>query len=220
MAVKELFPGVYKIGNRIATLNMVSGRRAYTEELMQENGKEYRNWNPYRSKLSAAIINGLKHFEIKSSSSVMYLGAATGTTPSHVSDIIGKKGMMYCIELSERNMRNLLQLCAYRENMLPILSDARKVESYADLVGSCDVMYQDISSRDQANVLLANSIFLKPKGYAYFIIKSQSIDISKKPVDVFKNELELLSDTFTVIEKVELEPYDKMHMFAVLQKKR
>jgi fibrillarin-like pre-rRNA processing protein len=218
MQLKKLFEGVYLIDNKLATANIAKGRKVYGEELISEGGTEYRLWNPYRSKLSAAIINGIKEMRISAGSKVLYLGAATGTTVSHVSDIVAGNGEVYAVELSERNLRELLKLCESRKNVLPILSDARETDNYNDVVPLCDVMYQDISAKNQAAILLANSKFLKKDGYAYFIIKSQSIDISKNPKDVYKKELELLKEDFELVESTSLEPYDSMHLFAVLKK--
>lgn len=220
MSAKELFKGVYMLGNRLATVNSSKGRKVYGEELVVEDGVEYRLWTPYRSKLSAAILNGIKRMSISPGSSVLYLGAATGTTTSHVSDIVGKDGSVYAVELSERNVRELIKLCESRNNILPILSDARETDNYKDVVGreSCDAIYQDISAKNQAAILLANSQFLKRDGYAYFVIKSQSIDISKSPKETYKNELAVLKDAFELVESTSLEPYDSMHLFAVLRK--
>lgn len=218
MAVKELFPGVYLLDNKLATINLARGRKVYNEELVTEKEIEYRLWNPYRSKLSAAILNGLKQMYITNGSGVLYLGAATGTTVSHVSDIVTNSGRVYAIELSERNVRNLLEVAESRKNIMPILADAGDIENYKGVIESCEFMYQDISARNQAEILLANSFFLKKGGYAYFAIKSQSIDISKKPKEVYKQELEKLKDEFELVESLSLEPYDSMHLFAVLKK--
>lgn len=219
MKIKELFPGVYSIEGKIATANLVKGKKVYSEDLFMIENVEYRSWTPYRSKLSAAIMNGLKHFEIKEGSSILYLGAATGTTPSHVSDIVGKEGKVFCVEISERSMRDLIILCQSRKNMLPILEDAREVAKYSEMIEECDVIYQDVSSPDQAAIMLKNSKLLKKGGYAYFVIKSQSIDISKPPKEVFKETLAKLEDNFEILEKISLEPFDSAHLFVVLQKK-
>ena len=216
---KEIFEGIFSINGKLATENLVRGSKAYTEELVEVGAKEYRLWNPYRSKLSAAIMNGLKNVNIKHGSKVLYLGAATGTTASHVSDIVRNSGVVYCIELSSRNMRQLLTVCEKRKNMLPILGDARETDKYAEYVGKCDIIYQDVSARDQSGILLENSKFLKEGGYAYFIIKSQSIDVSKKPSEVFDIELSKVSSAYDIVEKVGIEPYDELHMFAVLRKR-
>jgi len=219
LKIKELFEGVYQIDGKLATVNLCRGRKVYNEELIVDNGIEYRLWTPYRSKLSAAIINGIKCMKIAKGSSVLYLGAATGTTVSHVSDIVGSEGSIYAVELSERNARELIRLCESRKNILPILSDARNIKNYADSIETCDIIYQDISARNQAEILLANSVFLKKGGYVYFVIKSQSIDISRSPKETYKKELKLLEDGFELVESTSLEPYDSMHLFAILKKR-
>jgi len=217
MALKRLFENVYLLDGKLATPNLKKGKRVYGEELVAVEGEEYRLWNPYRSKLAAAILNGLKEMSIKEGSDVLYVGAATGTTVSHVSDIV-KGGSVYAVELAERNMRNLLELCDIRDNIMPILSDARRIENYDATVGTVDALYQDVSAKEQAAILLANSKFLKKGGIAYFIIKSQSIDISKRPQEVYEQELKILEGSFRIEERISLEPYDSMHLFAVLRK--
>lgn len=216
--IKELFEGVYSIDGKIATVNLSKGVKVYGEELIRDRSIEYRLWNPYRSKLAAAMLKGLKEFRIKRNSRVLYLGAATGTTASHVSDIAAE-GEVFCVEFSERNMRELIKVCESRKNMMPILSDANNVEEYEDLIKECDIIYQDVSTRDQSGMLKKNSTILKHGSYTYFIIKSQSIDIAKRPELIFKEELSNLSEIFEVKEKIDLEPYDSLHLFSVLVKK-
>ncbi len=216
---RRIFEGVYKLDRKLATLNLVKGNKVYDEELVEHGGKEYRLWNPYRSKLAAAIMNGLKELEIKPGSKVLYLGASTGTTSSHVSDIVGEKGLVYCVEISERSMRELVKACEARRNMLPLLKDARDAEDYRDDVEVCDVIYQDIAARDQADILNRNSALLKKGGLAYVAIKSQSIDVVRRPQEVFKEFLDEVSKNYEVLEKIGIEPYTRMHLFAVLKKK-
>jgi fibrillarin-like pre-rRNA processing protein len=216
----KVFEGVFSIDGRIATVNLDRGRKVYNEMLTEIGGKEYRFWNPYRSKLSAAILKGLKNFHIKADSKVLYLGAATGTTVSHVSDI-ARDGRIYAVEFSERNMRELIKVCERRKNILPILEDARYTERYEQYIEGvkCDVIYQDVASKEQADILLKNAKFLKKGGYAYFVIKSQSIDISRKPEEVYKEALDKVGGDFEVLERIGIEPYDSMHMFSVLRKR-
>ncbi len=218
---KEVFPGVYSIDGRLATRNLVKGRSVYGENLVTVDKTEYRMWTPYRSKLAAAVMNKLRTFAFKEGSSVLYLGASNGTTPSHVSDIIGKKGRLFGVEISERSMRDFVALCEKRENMLPLLADARRIESYSGVVGkgSCDIIYQDVSAKEQAEILEKNAVFLKKGGYAYLAIKSQSIDISREPKEVYKEVLHYLENTFEILEQLSLEPYDSAHLFAVLRKR-
>ena len=216
--IKKIFDGVFLVDGKLATMNLDIGRNVYGEEIIEKDGVEYRLWNPYRSKLGAAISKGMKRMEIKRGSRVLYLGAATGTTCSHVSDIIGEKGILYCVEISERNVRDLLRVCGRRSNMLPIFNDARNVEEYGEDVGSADVIYQDIAARDQAEILLENCKLIKKGGYAYVAIKSQSIDVSRRPSEVYKEFLDKVSKRFSLLESIDIMPYDKMHLFVVLQK--
>jgi len=218
MRFERISDGVYSVGGRLATRNLKPGRKVYGEELVKYKEEEYRMWNPYRSKLAAAIIKGMQNIEMKAGSKVLYLGAATGTTASHVSDIIGRSGMLFGVEISERNMREFVKLCETRENMLPLLADASHPETYSESVGKCDVIYQDVAVKSQAGIMLKNSPMLKKGGYAYFVIKSQSVDVSRDPQDVFREELGKLEGEFEVLERIDIEPYDSLHMFAVLRK--
>lgn len=219
MQINRLFDGVYKIDGKLATRNLAKGTRVYGEELVRHEGAEYRMWNPYRSKLAAAIINGLKEMGIKQGSRVLYLGAATGTTCSHVSDIVGNGGIVCCVEIAERSMRELLKVCETRSNMLPVLHDARDIGAYASEVEEYDVIYQDIAARDQADILAANTPLLKKGGLAYVAIKSQSIDVTKRPELVYKDFMESVEKEYRVLQTLPLTPFTRMHLFAALQKR-
>ncbi|PON74099.1 Fibrillarin [Parasponia andersonii] len=78
----------------LVTKNLVPGEAVYGEKrvsVQNEDGSkiEYRVWNPFRSKLAAAILGGVDEIWIKPGARVLYLGAASGTTVSHVSDVVG-----------------------------------------------------------------------------------------------------------------------------------
>lgn len=78
----------------LVTLNLVPGSEVYGEKRISvegENGEkvEYRVWNPFRSKLAAAILGGVDQIHMRPGSKVLYLGAASGTTVSHVADLVG-----------------------------------------------------------------------------------------------------------------------------------
>jgi len=97
------------------TRSFVPGESVYNEKRVsvtdKDNNKiEYRVWNPYRSKLAATIIGGVEDIYIKPGSKVLYLGAASGTTVSHVSDIVGKEGIVYAVEFSHRSGRDLVNM--------------------------------------------------------------------------------------------------------------
>ena len=165
----------------LATRNLVRGFKVHGERLFTENDVEYREWEPSQSKLGAAVINGLKELPIKRGSSVLYLGAANGATASFVSDIVGNKGVVYCVEISQRSMRDLIFVCEKRENMLPILADARMPQNYfEDVGGNVDVIFEDVADPEQARIMNENGRkFLKKGGIALIAVKARCIDAGR-----------------------------------------
>jgi fibrillarin-like pre-rRNA processing protein len=198
------------------------GRCVYGERLLRYAGVEYRVWDAFRSKLAAAIFNGVKNVPIKPGHAVLYLGAASGTTASHVSDIVGEKGHVYCVEFASRSIRELVNnVCVHRLNMSPILEDARLPEKYKMLVqGKVDDIYCDVAQPEQAKILADNADkFLKDSGWAMLAVKAQSIDVTKEPKEVYQSEVKILKKRgFGIKEVVLLEPYDKAHAMIVAQK--
>ncbi|MFA6328663.1 MAG: fibrillarin-like rRNA/tRNA 2'-O-methyltransferase [Candidatus Micrarchaeia archaeon] len=222
MNVEERFPGVYLVDGRLATRSMAPGFRVYGERLVDAGGVEYRQWDLFRSKLAAAMHKGLKEMHIAPGSTVLYLGASTGTTPSHVSDVVGKDGTVFCVEFAQRSMRELLTVCERRENMLPIMGDARQPHEYADMLGSAkvDVIYQDVAQPDQADIFIKNSkMFLKSGGWGMIAIKSQSIDVTRQPRKVFEEFVAHVGSEIEVADQIELSPYDLEHLFITGKKK-
>jgi fibrillarin-like pre-rRNA processing protein len=214
--IEELFHGVYRIDSEIATLNLTPGRRVYGERLVRHAGREYRLWNPYRSKLAAAIHLGLRQLPLRWDTKVLYLGAAQGTTASHVSDI-AREGVVYCVELSPRAMQSLLSIAEARENLIPILASASKPESYCYLLEKVDLVYQDIAQAEQTEILLRNlRAYLREGGYFVHVIKARSIDVAAEPGEVFERELEKLTGAGArVLQALRLEPYEKDHLFVL-----
>lgn len=205
------------------TKNLVPGKSVYGEKLISIDGVEYREWVASRSKLAAAILNGLKDIYIKSSTKVLYLGAASGTTVSHVSDIVGTNGLVYAIEFSERVIRKLLRLCEERKNIVPIFADARKPDDYY-WVEIVDVVYVDLSDPQEVEIGIRNAKeFLKDDGWLLIAVKSQSIDVAKEPKKVYEEaKVTLKNNGFSVKSMIDLEPYEKKHTFIVasLQSRR
>jgi fibrillarin-like pre-rRNA processing protein len=220
------FAGIYNLtledgSQRLATKNLSPGRNVYGERLIKYEGTEYRVWDAFRSKLAGAIFKGLETVPIKPNHSVLYLGAASGTTASHVSDIIGEKGHVYCVEFASRSIRDLVDhVCPYRTNMSPILEDARFPEKYAMFIrGKVDDIYCDIAQPEQAKVLADNAKhFLKESGWVMLAVKAQSIDVTKEPSQVYEQEVRVLKrQGFRIEQVVHLEPYDKAHAMIVAQ---
>lgn len=199
---------------QIATQNLVKGIDVYGEKLVKYEGEEYRVWDPFRSKLAAALQNGLTDLPIMNKSKVMYIGASTGTTVSHISDIIGINGLVFAIESSSRVARELLEnLASKRENIVPILEDARKPRSYFSVFGTVDVLYCDIAQPDQTEIAVANClIYLKPSGTLLLVVKTRSINVLLNPKTVIAQEAKKLENSkFSIKQIIDLEPYDKDH---------
>lgn len=162
----------------LVTLNLVPGEAVYGEKRIsveQENGAEkieYRVWNPFRSKLGAAILGGVENIHIRPGMKVLYLGAASGTTVSHVSDIVGPEGRVYAVEFSHRSGRDLLGVAQKRSNIVPIIEDARHPHKYRMLVSMVDTIFADVAQPDQARIVLLNAqYFLKIGGHVVISIK-------------------------------------------------
>lgn len=217
--MKEIFNGVFRVGKNIYTKNLTPGSRVYGEKLFVSAGVEYREWDPTRSKLSAAILNGLTTLPIRSGSVILYLGISAGTTASHISDIIGKDGLIYGVEFAERMMRELIPVSEKRKNIIPILADARKVEEYS-WIEKTDLIYVDVADPQEMEIFIRNAkMFLKPNGFGMIAIKSQSIDVTKSPEVIYKQEINKLKKAgFAVEEQIELSPYQGDHAFVLVKK--
>jgi len=217
MQLTEVFQGVYSFDGQLATKNLAPGVRVYTERLFTAQGGEYREWDIYKSKLAGAIKKGLIELPIKPNSLVLYLGASTGTTPSHVSDIVGEEGGVFAVEFAQRSMRELLRLCESRPNVLPIFADANQPQLYKEHLNNekVDVLYQDVAQPNQSEILIKNAkAYLKSGGHAMLCIKSQSIDVTATPESSYKKVIAHLEQNgFTTLQTLILDPYDKDHMF-------
>lgn len=202
---------------RLATINYVEGNQVYGEKLYKKSGVEYRVWDPFRSKLAAALTIGLDVFPIKPEAKVLYLGASTGTTVSHISDIVGHKGIVFAVEHASRVARDFLDRVAnFRKNVVPILQDARHPDQYFSVYGKVDVVYSDIAQPDQTEIAIENCrMFLKDGGYLFMVIKTRSIDVTKSPKKIIDEEIRKLEVGFTVVQCMDLMPYDKDHALVV-----
>jgi len=216
--MKELFPGIFLVDDKLVVGNSIPGFRPFDEDLIKLRNREYRVWNPRRSKLAAAIMKGIKQVPITKGSKVLYLGAAHGMTPSFIANIIGEKGIVYAIEFSERCFNDLIPLCNNYTNIIPILADSRKPELYY-WIEKVDVVYVDVAQPDETEIAIRNcKEFLKSKGYLMLAVKSRSIDVTKSPNKIYKEEIAKLKD-FKIIDWKTLDPLEKAHAFIVARSK-
>nr|AIF25218.1 fibrillarin (flpA) [uncultured marine thaumarchaeote SAT1000_48_C08] len=202
---------------KLATENLVPKNQVYNEKLVKIKGTEYRIWNPFRSKLAATIMNGLRDFPFMQKSSVLYLGVSTGTTISHISDIVGQNGIIFGIEHTSRVARDFLdRVASHRKNIIPIIQDARKPQEYFSVFKKVDIVYVDIAQPDQTDIAINNcKMYLKSNGYLFLVIKTRSIDVTKDPNKVISNEIKKLESLFEIKQIINLQPYDKDHAIVI-----
>jgi len=206
----------------LVTKNLVPGESVYGEKRISTEDAdgaktEYRVWNPFRSKLAAAVLGGVDHIHIGPGSHLLYLGAASGTTVSHCADLVGPTGLVYAVEFSQRPGRDLVNMAKKRTNVIPIIEDARHPQKYRMLVGMCDVMFADVAQPDQARIFALNAqYFLKAGGKFVISIKANCIDSTVSAEAVFAREVKKLQeDGFKPAEQLTLEPYERDHAVVV-----
>ena len=205
----------------LVTRNMNPGKDVYGEKRISvgegENKVEYRVWNPFRSKIAAGVLGGLQNIHIGVGDKVLYLGAASGTTVSHVSDIVGPTGLVYAVEFSHRSGRDLINMAKTRPNVIPIVEDARHPLKYRMLVGMVDTVFADVAQPDQTRIVGLNaSYFLKTGGHFVISIKASCIDSTEVPEKVFAMEVDKMKkEKMKPKEQITLEPYERDHAIVV-----
>ena len=214
--MKEIQPGIFQRNDKIYTRNADPGEKVYGEGLIDQDNVEYRRWDAKRSKIGAAVQNGID-LGLEKNCFVLYLGAASGTTISHLSDILDE-GFILGVEYSDTVIRGLVELSERRDNIAPFLGDARKPEEYDEYVDEADMVFQDISQRDQAEIFLKNCReFLKPGGVGLLAVKARSISSSKDKDEIFDEVREKVSEEYDIVDETELDPYEKEHLVLKIE---
>ncbi len=208
---------VFSDRGRLYTVSACPGKRIYGERLFTISGTEYREWDPRRSKLSAYLTVGGRSFPFAKDSKVLYLGASSGTTPSHVADVC-PEGKVYCVEFAQRMFRELVGTCETRSNMMPILGDATKPDEYSMFTDSVDVVYQDVAQKMQAKILCDNMDAFNAE-YGMVAVKARSEDVTASPESVFRDaEAVIRSRGYKVLDSKPLDPYEKAHAMIVVKR--
>ncbi|MCK4758352.1 MAG: fibrillarin-like rRNA/tRNA 2'-O-methyltransferase [Thermoplasmata archaeon] len=200
------------------TRNLVAGISVYGESLKKISGEEYRFWDAKRSKLAAYLKRRGKVFPFDADTNLLYLGAASGTTVSHLSDLI-IHGKILAVEMSRIPFTKLLGLSEQRKNIIPVQADANQTGSYKFLVGQADVMYQDIAQKNQTEIFIRNSEMLKKGGTGFLAVKARCIDVSQAPEKIYGQCIDELEEAgFIILDKKDLGPYEKDHAMLVVEK--
>lgn len=200
------------------TRNLVEGISVYGESLKKIEGEEYRFWDGKRSKLAAYLKKRGKVFPFDAEANLLYLGAASGTTVSHLSDLI-THGKIFAVEVSRIPFTKLLGLSEQRKNIIPVQADANQTGSYKILVGQADVIYQDIAQKNQTEIFIRNSDMLKPGGVGFLAVKARCIDVSRAPEKIYGQCIDELEEAgFVILDNRDLGPYEKDHAMLVVEK--
>lgn len=220
MALRSAGPaGVYTDGAWLFTRNLVPGKTVYGEGLVREGGAEYRKWDATRSKLAAYLKRGGTVWPFRPTSAVLYLGAGSGTTVSHVSDLC-PEGNIVAVEISPRVFRDLVAVAETRPNVVPILADAAQPQTYRTHMTPVDVLYQDVAQRDQESIFLRNLEFLRPEGVGFLLVKARSVDVAARPGDVYARiRDELVKNGLEVLDLRELDPFERDHAVLVVRRR-
>jgi rRNA 2'-O-methyltransferase fibrillarin len=228
-------PGVFvaagKAGDEILTRSVAPGVSVYGEkrisaetEVTDEEGNkttdkiEYRYWNPFRSKLGAAVILGIENTYIKPGDTVLYLGAASGTSVSHVADMVGENGLVIAVEFAERPGVDLLNMCSKRSRVVPVIMDARKPDLYRQLVpGMVDCIFCDVAQPDPVRIVALNaSRYLKLGGGCLITIKASCIDSTIDPDKVYADQVNVCRQSgIKPKEQLDLGQFQRGHAMII-----
>ena len=208
---------VFTDRNRLYTVSACPGKRIYGERLVSINGTEYREWEPRRSKLSAYLTVGGSTFPFRKNSKVLYLGASSGTTPSHIADVCAD-GKVYCVEFAQRMFRELVGTCSTRPCMMPILGDATKPEEYSVFAEDVDIVYQDVAQKNQASIICQNMDKFDAE-WGMVAVKARSEDAAASDETVFRRSEEYIKNKgFEIVDARSIEPYEKSHEMIVFRR--
>jgi fibrillarin-like pre-rRNA processing protein len=209
------FPNVAEEKGRLYTKSTYTD---FGEELVEREGFTWRPWDRRRSKLASAIAKRMSQIGIREGDSVLYLGASHGYTPTFVSDIVGEKGTVFCLDFAPNVVRDLLHKCRGRQNMIPLLADAKHPASYSHRLTGVDVVFQDIAQKDQVGIFVRNcKLYLKEGGFGLLSLKARSIDVTRHPKDIFKEAYKEIEAHLKVVDYRELDPFERDHAFFVVK---
>ena len=208
-----LWEGVYRDGRDLFTVNRTPGAKVYGEALTTADGVEYRAWDPFRSKLAALLLKGAPHDVLGHPKTVLYLGAAHGTTASHLSDVF-PEATIFAIEKSPTSFAPLLALARRRPGLVPILADAQLPERYQADVGAVDLLYQDVAQRNQAGIFAENArACLADGGRGVLMLKVRSVTQQRSTSAVVREARATLSSAhLSVAYEVSLAPFAREHV--------
>ncbi len=217
--MKEIFTGILAKNGKLYNRSLIPGKIYFHEDTMKEGNVEYRCFSPRNSKFASAIKQKVRETGIKKASTILYLGSSHGYTVSFLSDVVGKNGLIFAVDPAPRVMRDLVFIAEERKNIAPVMEDAAHPDRYEELVKEADMLFQDVAQRNQVEIFIRNFSLLKKGGIAMLAVKARSVDISKKPKEIFDQSKKQLRDAnINILQSFRLEPFQKDHMFYLCKK--
>ena len=176
--------------------------------IMEKNGKElvtlnkskenkYRIWKPYRSKLAAAIINGIEIFPILKKSKILYYDTFMENTVNHISDIIGMDGKIFIPKNYVHS--NFLQNINSNVTNILIINDIKK-----STIDNVDVLYVDALDKNFLDIVINSKVHLKNDGYLMLVIKTDEIFENKSSSGQQKDRYKKIKSLFSIIQEINL----------------
>ncbi len=215
----KIFQIFHERERKLFTKSIIRGKAPFQERIVRDDGNEYREFDPTRSKLAAMIMKGCTNAGIREGDVILYLGASHGYTCSFISDMVGPTGLIFGLDPAPRVMRDFVFLAEDRTNLVPLLADANHPEAFWDRVCQADIVYQDVAQKNQLEIFLKNcDTFLKSGGYGLLAVKARSIDVKRKPKLIFEEIRSKLDKIYKVIDFKILDPFEKDHCFIIIKK--
>ena len=202
---------------KLATLSNVSTNQDYKENLVEMNGKQYSIWNPYMSKLAAAIINGMEIFPILKKTKILYLDPTSEKTIKHISDIVGINGKIFVVRNIMKNSKNFLeQIAKNRSNIFTIIPDKTNPARLTGMTETVDVIYIDIAEHNQTEIAIQNcKNHLRIGGFLMLIVPTKNIDFANNPSKKNQEERKKLQTSFDIIQEINLTDFFKEYSMII-----
>ena len=202
---------------KLATLSNMSTNQDYKENLVEMNGKQHSIWNPYMSKLAAAIINGMEIFPILKKTKILYLDPTSEKTIKHISDIVGINGKIFVVRNIMKNSKNFLeQIAKNRSNIFTIIPDKTNPVRFTGMTETVDVIYIDIAEHNQTESIIQNcKNHLRIGGFLMLIVPTKNIDFANNTSKKNQEERKKLQTSFDIIQEINLTDFFKEYSMVI-----
>ena len=225
-----------QIGNeeQLATKNIVKGTKTRKEKIVIVNNEEFLEWNPYKSKLAAAIRSGLQILPIIKNSKVVCINLPEESTILHISNIVGSDGSVFVIDVNKNKKSFLNKLVNTHKNIIPIYDTVDELPSSSSITGKVDALYVDILESEQIEQIVEKyGSLLKNEGFLMLVTKKDDAILENDIVgwmaeqraglNKIREITAKLKSQFEIIQEINLgvnyvmEPYHKLHAFILAQ---